>query len=354
MQQVNVFDTGVLLVLGVLGGTLAAFAGLPMPYMLGSLGFSAAYTIFQTQRDHVVKFPRNLRFFFIATIGTMIGARFTPELLGLFPQYWPSFLALIPFVLVAYAFGYTVLRRVGRYDRATATYAALPGGLIEAITMGEREGADVRVLTVQHFARIIVVVVSVPLLFLFIGGEAVGSAAGQTMADGKAGWIDLCVIAVLAPLGLWLGRRLGLPAGQLMGPLVLCGIAHVTGLLSLHSPFWLLPLAQLVVGAGLGAQFAGASAGLLIKAFSLGVVNVAGILAIGASAAFALRNIVPGGFEPLFISFAPGGMTEMALIALSLEASPVIVTAHHLFRILLAVVVVGWVGKRQKARGAAE
>ena len=354
MQQVNVFDIGALLVLGVLGGTLAAFAGLPMPYMLGSLTFSAAYTMVQTHRDHIVKFPRNLRFFFIATIGTMIGARFTPDLLGLFPQYWPSFLALIPFVLAAYGFGYIVLRRVGGYDRPTATYASLPGGLIEAITLGEREGADVRVLTVQHFARIIVVVVAVPMLFLFVGGETVGSAAGQTMADGKAGWIDLFVIAILAPLGLVLGRRLHLPAGQLMGPLVLCGLAHVTGVLTLHSPFWLLPLAQLVVGAGLGAQFAGASAKLLIKAFTLGVVNVSGILAIGAFAAFALRGAVPGGFEPLFISFAPGGMTEMALIALSLEASPVIVTAHHLFRILLALVIVGWVGKRQRSRHPVE
>ncbi|WP_172297061.1 AbrB family transcriptional regulator [Pseudoruegeria sp. HB172150] len=343
-------DTGTLLVLGAVGGTLGAWVGLPMPYMLGSLIFSAAYTITRAQSGYAVAFHRPFRFLSIATIGTMIGGRFTPDLLPLFPQLWPSFLAVGLFVVLAHGYGYFVLRKVGKYDRVTATYAAMPGGLIEAITLGEREGGDVRVLTVQHFARIIIVVMAVPTFFLWLEGHAVGSSAGQNMSTGPSHWWDLLAIAVIAPVGMWLGMRLNLPAGQLLGPLVLCAIAQLTGILDLHSPGWLLSLAQLIVGAGLGAQFSGMGIGLLVKTFGMGVLAVAGMLVIGAVMALGLVAVVPETFDALFVSFAPGGMTEMALIALSLDASPVIVTAHHLVRILLAVVLVGWVNKRMKGR----
>ena len=39
----------------------------------------------------------------------------------------------------------------------------------------------------------------------------------------------------------------------------------------------------------------------------------------------------------LFISFAPGGVTEMSLIALSVASSPALVSAHHIFRIIITV-----------------
>jgi Putative ammonia monooxygenase len=46
------------------------------------------------------------------------------------------------------------------------------------------------------------------------------------------------------------------------------------------------------------------------------------------------------------ISFAPGGVTEMSLIALSLSANPAVVTLHHLVRISLTVVLISALAKR--------
>jgi len=338
-------DIACLLSLGAAGGCVAVWLGLPMPFMLGSLIVAATYTIGWGQAGRAVGFPNPLRAFFIAIIGTMIGTRFTPDLPGLALQMWPSFAAVLAFVCIAHAFSYVVLRRLGGYDRPTATYAGMPGGLIEAVAMGEKAGSDVRILTVHHFARILLVVVSVPLLFLWLGGETVGSSSGQTMENGPYGWIDIEVIVASAAVGMWGGLRLGLPAGQLMGPLVLCGALHVAGAVELHNPGWLLSLAQLVVGASLGAQFSGVTGRLLVRTIGLTLITVAGMMAFGAAIAAMLAQVVPGGFEPMFISFAPGGMTEMALIALSLDASPVIVTAHHLIRIVFAVFAVGWISR---------
>ena len=40
---------------------------------------------------------------------------------------------------------------------------------------------------------------------------------------------------------------------------------------------------------------------------------------------------------PVFLAFAPGGITEMSLIALSLQISVVFVTLHHVLRIVVAI-----------------
>ena len=49
-----------------------------------------------------------------------------------------------------------------------------------------------------------------------------------------------------------------------------------------------------------------------------------------------------------FLSFAPGGVSEMGLIALSLGISPVMVAAHHMLRIFFTVFIAGIVTRTGK------
>ena len=59
------------------------------------------------------------------------------------------------------------------------------------------------------------------------------------------------------------------------------------------------------------------------------------LLALGF--AFALHALVGEPVAAVFLAFAPGGLAEMSLIALSLNLSAIYVTAHHVARIVLAV-----------------
>ena len=64
------------------------------------------------------------------------------------------------------------------------------------------------------------------------------------------------------------------------------------------------------------------------------------MLLLAAAFALMLVDHVPAGFEPLFISFAAGGLAEMSLIALSLNFNPIVVALHHVVRIFITV----WTG----------
>jgi hypothetical protein len=66
-----------------------------------------------------------------------------------------------------------------------------------------------------------------------------------------------------------------------------------------------------------------------------------GILCLTVALGFALglAQLVAEPVPAVFLAFAPGGLAEMSLVALSLEVGVVFVTAHHVLRIVLAVAV---------------
>ena len=331
-------NSALLVAIGSVGGSLALWIGLPMPFLLGSLFTVGAYSIFRG-REAPIMFPAPARRASIAVIGAMIGSAFSPEFAAVLPSLWISLAGAAAYVVAAQCVSYQIFRKIGSYGPATALFAAMPGGFIEAISLGERAGADLELVTLQHFARIILVVAFIPLLFYFWSGQTVGSAGGQAISDLPHGLSDILWIALIAAAGTAAGKAVRFPASHMAGPLILSAAAHAFGLADVRSPEWLLWLAQLLVGTSLGAQFSGTSPRMLISSFGLGTLSVAAMLTLSAAFALIVGLLAPFPVEALMLSYSPGGVTEMGLIALSLNMSPIFVAAHHLFRILFTVMV---------------
>lgn len=326
---------------GLIGGTVAFVIGAPMPFMLGGIVGAAGFVLYYERNGaELPKLSRWFRLAFMAIIGTMIGSRFTPDLLTLLPQFWISAVAIFPFIAIAHAGSYAIMRFIGGYNRLDSYFAALPGGIVDSIALAEQVGADVRVVTAQHFIRIILIVSSVPLLFLLFQGDAVGSLAGETMATAQYTWEDIVKVIAIAAAGITLGRLARLPVAHMIGPLMLALILSVGGVVEINFPSWMQHLAQFMIGTSLGAQFSGVSHRLLVRGLGLGVLVGIYMLLLGVVAATILTQFVPAQFGALFISFTAGGLAEMSLIALSLNANPIVVALHHLWRIFLTV----WVG----------
>ena len=330
---------------GIIGAILATLIGAPLPFMLGGLFGAFPLVYWASTREQRLFFPPRLRQVFVAVIGTMIGGTVSPDLVSQAPGMAVSLFGMAAFVPLSLGVGFVICRVVGGYDRTTALFAAMPGGLIEAIEMGRKKGGDVPTLVLAHFLRIVCVVVMVPLGFLLLTGEAVGSAGGQTLSTGPAALSDVVKIAALVLAGIILGRFLRMPASHLVGPMVLSAVLHGVGLVETSSPNWLLNTSQLIVGVGLATNFLGASLSLLWRVFKTTLVQVSGVGIVGVSVAWLCAMFSPVGVDALILSFAPGGVSEMGLIALSLSLSPVIVTVHHVFRIFLTISFVGLLAK---------
>ena len=312
-----------------------------MPFLIGGVAGSGIFVGFYERPDRQIKkLNRFIRPCAIAAIGAMIGSNVNPGLLSALPAFWISAVAIFPFVVLAHAGSYAILRHFGRYTKTDAYFAAMPGGLVEALLLGEKAGADTRILTIQHFIRVVSVVVIVPLLFYIVTGKIVGSAAVEDQASAVVSNYDqkdILLIFVLAAAGMVIGRASKLPASHLLGPMILAVLVSVTGIAVIEVPAWLLHTAQWIVGATLGAQFSGINRVMLRSCFGMGVLTVTYMLSLGFIFAWMLAPLVPADVSAMFVSFAAGGLAEMSLIALSFDLSPVIVALHHLIRIFMTI-----------------
>lgn len=315
---------------------------LPLPFLLGPM--------FACLIASLVRFP--VAGFGIAgdatrtILGLAVGASIKPELFERMDEMAIS-LALTPvFVLVIGAIGYPYFRRLCGFSKPTAYFSAMPGGLQDMIVFGEEAGADVRALTLVHATRVLVIVSIAPFLMeTFYGVSVTGQPApGVPLLETP---IVQGVIMIFCALVGWLGgKRIGLFGASIVGPLIMAGAASLSGILIQRPPMEAIIVAQLFIGAGVGVKYAGATLrelrGTIVA--SLGFCVLLGLIAFAFEYTITQLGLAP----PLeaFLSFAPGGQAEMALLALVAGADVAFVVAHHLVRIVVVILGAPLVARR--------
>lgn len=325
------------LALAAVAGAGAEAVGAPLPWLLGPLVVTAAAAMAGLRiAGAPLGLPKRLRAFCVPVIGVTIGATVTPEVAMQAWRWWPSLLAVLPFVLLVQLLNYAILRRLSDYDRPTAFFSASPGGLIDAVLSGESRGGALAAMSTQHFARIALTVAVVPFLLSGLAGDG-GAASGQAAAPAWPGLADILLLALCAVMGGALGGWLRLPAGMLLGPFFLSAALHVTGVSAAGVPPLLVHVAQFVVGGVLGFQFAGVRRGQVARSIGFAAVTVVVALLVAGALSLALAPVVGAPLAAVFLAFAPGGLAEMGLVAVSVGAEPAFVVAHHILRIILTV-----------------
>lgn len=325
---------------GTAGGGIARALHLPLPMLVGSLIAVGGLAVAGARPlGHLPQAPQPFRMYLVPVIGVAIGATFRPAILEEAGRWWPSLAVLCLYIPLLHWAGYRMIRATGKVDPITCLFGTAPGGLIEAVELGAERGADVRMLTMLQFLRLILTILLVPLAFTVIEGHAVGSAGGASLGGAAMEAGDVAILAAAAVAGTALGLALRLPAGHVTGPILLSGLAHLAGLTAAAPPGWMIGLTQVAIGTSLGVRFAGMPKGHLVLALRLAALHALLTLGGALAVAFALTRLVAEPPQAVFLAYAPGGLAEMGLIALSLNMSVIYVTAHHVLRIVLAVLV---------------
>jgi hypothetical protein len=318
--------------LGTAGGALFKELGIPLPWMLGAMCFTTVAAVSGAK----VAMPRHVRDWFLTVLGVLLGAGFTPAILARLPEWIVTLAALAVWAVVAGGVAYIYMRRVARYDPATAFFAATPGGLAEMTMVGSQYGGHLQTLALSHTARIMLVVLVLPIWFRLDG--ALGSAPAQALVglfDISAR--DYLILGACALGGAVAAKRLRLPAATMLGPMLCSAAAHLAGITDTQPPYVVTAAAQIVLGAAIGQRFAGmklhAIGVTVVHAMAAGALMLALTIAFSAVLAHVTGQTLPG----LVLAFAPGGFAEMSLVALALGIDPAVVAGHHLYRIVVVV-----------------
>ncbi len=321
------------LLIGTLGGALFAWIGAPLAWMLGAM----ILTVCASFAGVAQGIWPPLRTAMIMVFGVLLGSAFTPALLGQLGSWIPALLALLVFVPLATAAGYVFLRRVGSFDRTTAYFASFPGGLSEMVLLGEMRGGSVPVISLIHATRIVVAVSVIPLYFRFGLGYDVPTLLPNAGWLIELPWREALLLAGSAVVGTVLATRARLPAPAFLGPMIVSSIVHGAGWSKAAPPAEIVAAAQIVIGSGIGARFAGFPLRTVGPILLYGVAI--GVLMIALTAGFALfaAQVLPQDAVVLFLAFAPGGLAEMMVIALALGIDPAFVSTMHLIRITFVI-----------------
>src|ERR671917_1302744 len=329
----------------LLAGLFAQSAGLPAGWLVGPMLVALAVALVWKEHPTV---PRWGRVASLAVVGGMLAATFRPSVIPLVAGH------LLPVTLVV---GGTLFLSLGaglllsglvRIDRKTAALGALPGAASGMLAMSDPLGADARLVALMQYTRVVVVVVSATLVGRLVTGAAPQPTSGQGLQDPSRG-VDLLVqgtvqiymaTVLVAVLGAWAGTRLRLPAGALLGPLILGVALAELGIVHLAWPPGVPQAAYLVLGLWVGLLFDGASVKRAGRLFPFVLASAVGLVLACAALGWSLAELTGIDGMTAYLATTPGGIDSVAIVALGTEADAPLVLAVQMLR-LLAVVFAG-------------
>jgi membrane AbrB-like protein len=321
------------LALGAAGGALFAAIRAPLAWMLGAMTFTTVAAL----AGAGVSIPAWLRKALLAVLGVMLGSAFGPDLFGRLGQWTVTLFGLLAYIVFVCGAGYVYLRRVGGYDALNSYFTAMPGGLNEMTALGHAMGGDDRLISLSHAVRLTFVVFTIPVWFRLFEGYAPPARPQTGGGFANTAPLELLILAACAFGGPVVGRILRMPAPHLTGSLLLSAALHMTGVAHSSVPPELVIIAQVGLGASLGARFAGLPLHRVFGAIRI-AVGLAFVMLLGTVLLSLVLAPLSGiSVETLLLAFAPGGFGEMSLIALSLGFDTAFVATHQLLRVLLVL-----------------
>lgn len=335
------------LALGAVAGLVFNWATLPLPWMLGPM---IANTLAAVLRLPVAS-PVRARPYVVVVIGVMLGAGFTPAIVDQLSLWALSFLFLVLYIAVSGAIVIPYYRRVAGFDLPTAYFAGMPGGLNEMMIVGKDMGGNERSIVLAHASRIVVVVALVAIWFRVIQDVDLSDRTQFGTPFMAIPPFELMVLLVAGICGFFLGKVLRLPAPMLLGPMIVSAIVHLAGWTDSPPPQELVIIAQIFLGTIIGCRFVGAAPSAILRAIGLSVGATLIMLVVTFAFASLLFGLFDQTLEQVVLAYSPGGLAEMSLVALAMNADIAYVASHHLFRISIIVLMAPLVFRLFKRHG---
>ncbi|GJD51003.1 hypothetical protein OPKNFCMD_3754 [Methylobacterium crusticola] len=334
------------------GGLLAASAvlaalfhaaGFPAALLLGPMLAGIAFGV----RGATIRVPKLGFQAAQALIGCLVAHAVNASIAATLMEDGVLILAVVGVTVAAAAATGWILTRARLLPGTTAAWGSSPGGASAMVAMAEEFGADPRLVAFMQYVRVacVALTASVVARLLVVGG---GPAPGAGMEPAP-----LAVLATLAVAGLggWLGRRLRVPAGAMMGPLVIGASLHATGLASMALPSWLLALAYAGIGWTVGLRFTPATVRATLHALPGVLAATLGLIGLCGAWAWGLTFLLPIDLLTAYLATSPGGLDSVAIIAVGSNADVSFVLAVQTLR-LLVVLITGPLVARWIARAA--
>lgn len=317
---------------GAVGGAVFAVMGVPLAWMLGPM----VVNIVASVRGVPVLVPHGVRVVTLCIIGVFLGGSFSPDLLSRAGEWTLSFSLMVIFIPLITLVAGVYYVRVAGFDRPTAMFSGAPGTLTAMVIIGGESGADERMIALTQGLRVVIVVFAMPLLVALV--LTTGPSSVSVLPEGGPFvWTEFALLTAAALVGLGLARTFKLPASAMTGAMLTSAGLYLSGVVSWRPPDVVLWVCLWVLGSAIGSRFSTVTAQTFFRVSRHAIAVTALVMVVSAGFAMLVSALTGVPFLTALLSFTPGGVAEMCLIAIAFDIDPAFVAMHHLVRIVILI-----------------
>ena len=332
----QIFSVSFVLVIliSIPGAIIADFFNIPLAWFLGPMLVTSLASLMGLK----IEMPRLILSSILILLGLYIGNYIDKSLFAQMHQWiWTSLIMLI-YIILSVLIVSKYLQKFSKYEQKTSIFSAAPGALGPLMILAEDEKTDLSQVATSHLIRLIIIITVFPFIVnSFYDFEGVESA--QKIIDNQ-NLSHLLILIITSVILIYFFDRLKLPAALLSGTLVASGLLQITGIAAYEISADIIDFCLLILGASVGCRFADKTFGEIGRNALHSFVATFLLVLLGLIAAFTASLIIDKNFFTLLLSYCPGGIYEVAVIAIFFDLDPEFVSFHHIIRLLMILFIV--------------
>jgi len=332
----DLFSKKFLLVIAISipSAVLADYLHIPLAWMLGPM---IAISISALMGVKVVM-PKLALSGILIILGLYIGNYIDQNLINQMVNWiWTSIIMFF-YILVSILIVSKYLQKFSNYKKKTSIFSAAPGALGPLLILAEYENSDLSQVATSHLIRLIIIITVFPFII-------VNFAETEALVIEKFNYLDqnhfnLIILLIGSIVLILFFEKIKIPAALLSGTLVASGILQITEVASYKLPDESINFCLLILGASVGCRFAEKTIKEVAKNTFHSLIATLLLVVLGILSAYIATFFVNNDFLTLILSFCPGGIYEVAVIAIAFDLDPNFVAFHHIIRLLIILFLV--------------
>ncbi len=317
------------LIISIPSAIIAEYFKIPLAWFLGPMLITSLASLMGLK----TKMPRLVLSSILIILGLYIGNYIDKDLFSQMQDWiWTSFIMFI-YIILSVLIVSKYLEKFSKYEKKTSIFSAAPGALGPLMILAEDAKTDLSQVATSHLIRLIIIITVFPFIVnSFYGVDSVNISKKIITNQNLYHLIILIISSIILIL---LFEKIKAPAALLTGTLVASGLLQITEIATYQISPNIIDYCLLILGSSVGCRFANKSFGEIGRNALHSFVATFLLVVLGIIAAMFASIIIDKNFFTLLLSYCPGGIYEVAVIAIFFDLDPEFVSFHHIIRLLM-------------------